>query len=109
MYNIYKGKINQITFSVALKDYIPGSTFVFMAKRRLTDPDSRAILKASSNLGILFDPVTGKGSINLTPATDAPVTTLFCDLQMISPQGVYVLEPNLTIAIAQPVNIATVS
>jgi hypothetical protein len=107
MYSLYKGKVNQITFTVAPSQFMPGSTFVFLGKRRRTDPDSKAILKASTNLGLLYDPLTGKGTINLTPATNAQTGEVICELQMISPQGIYVLEPSLTVAIAQPININT--
>ena len=105
MYRIYKGKINELTFELNPVDFITGSTLVFMGKKSRRDPDSAAVIKASSSLGILYEPVSGKGLITLILSQAAKEGRLDCDLQMITPTGaVYVIQGAPVLEVVSAVN-----
>jgi hypothetical protein len=102
---LYKGKINELTFEMSPDDYIQGSTFVFTGKRSRRDEDSAAVIKASTALGILYEPTTGKGLITLTPSDTAREGAIECDLQMIAPSGAaYPIEGAPRLEIVQSIN-----
>jgi len=110
VYQIYKFKINELAFELPPEDFIPGSTFVFMGKRSRRDEDSAAVIKASSALGILYEPLTGKGLITITPESTSKEGVIDCELQMLSPSGAkYLIEGAPRLEIVKSINRETIS
>lgn len=78
---------------------------MFMGKKSRRDPDSAAVIKASSSLGILYEPVSGKGLITLILSQAAKEGRLDCDLQMITSDGAaYLIEGAPDLEIVSAVN-----
>lgn len=105
MYRIYKGKVNELTFELNPADFIAGSSLVFMGKKSRRDPDSAAVIKASTSLGILYDPISGKGIITLMPPQNVKEGRLDCDFQMIAPTGsAYLIQGAPVLEVVSAVN-----
>lgn len=83
---------------------------MFMGKRSRRDPDSAAVIKASTSLGILYDPISGKGLITLITPQILKEGRLDCDLQMITPDGAaYLIEGAPDLEIVSAVNWSVVN
>jgi hypothetical protein len=90
-----RGKTIEIPFTLCSGSWIDNSRLTFTAKASIFDPDSQIRIFKSSDLGILFNPVTLQGMITIAPAEtqDIEESELYCDLEMTAPDGnIYLLQ-----------------